>query len=34
MSCLAGILIIAAYNMSEYETFIHDKKEQKVIQQC
>ena len=23
MSCLAGILIIVAYNMSEYETFIH-----------
>ncbi|MEO8567651.1 MAG: sulfate permease, partial [Ginsengibacter sp.] len=23
MSCLAGILIVVAYNMSEYETFIH-----------
>ncbi len=23
MSCLAGILVIVAYNMSEYETFIH-----------
>ena len=23
MSCLAGILIIVAYNMSEYQTFIH-----------